>query len=356
MPATLSDVSSVRQGVEEVLETFFTQHVQAASAIHPHYADLWKSMERLFKAGGKRLRPQMLVLAYESFGGKDTSTILPIAAAHEILHLSVLIHDDIIDRDQIRYGIPNVAGQYQQIYTPYGLQETENSHYSLSAALLGGDLLISAAHQLILQSKIEDRLKILAFHQLGEGIFEVAGGELLDTEASFRGVDASDPETIARYKTIGYSFISPLLTGAYLAEASEEAIELIKSFSIAVGTAFQFADDLLGVFGDETVTGKSHDSDIREGKRTRLVQYTLQYLNDADRDIFNTAFGNQLASATDIDISRQLMITSGAQQAVIDDIQLYASEAHSVLERLPISAESKARFAELVERASKRSF
>ena len=354
MSTTLSDTASIRHQIDTLLGDYFAKHAQASAAIHPHYGLLWSSMQRLFHAGGKRLRPTMLVLGYEAFGGKDTSRILPIAAAHELLHLSMLIHDDIIDRDDIRYGIPNVVGQYSELYRSYVTDAAERAHYARSAALLGGDLLISAAHQLILESSVDDRLKLQTYRQMGTAIFEVAGGELLDTEAVFRGNDAADIATINRHKTIGYSFIAPLVSGAQLADAPEDALEIIKSFAIALGMAFQYTDDLLGVFGDEAVTGKSNLGDIREGKRTRLMVEAYALMSDEQRTIADSVVGNPNASPGDIQHVKQILIDCGARQSVIDEIDREAEVAAELLESLPISTEAHARLQELIIKVTKR--
>ena len=96
--------------LNQTLEDYFARGITRAEAVSPYYAQLWQEMFRLVKSGGKRLRPKMTILAYQAFGGQDVNSILPIAAAQELLHVSMLIHDDIIDRDYSRHGVDNVAG------------------------------------------------------------------------------------------------------------------------------------------------------------------------------------------------------------------------------------------------------
>lgn len=99
-------------------------------------------------------------------------------------------------------------------------------------------------------------------------IQEVVGGELTDVESAFVHDMPFDPIKIYRYKTAGYSFVGPLLSGAYCHEESQDTIDSLRRYAISAGIAFQIHDDLLGVFGDERETGKSTLTDLREGKRT----------------------------------------------------------------------------------------
>lgn len=354
MTATLSSVTAVRELVDTYLDTYFTRRIEHADTIHGDYGNLWRSMHQLFRSGGKRLRPYMLILGYEAFGGTDTTSVVPIAAAHELLHLSLLIHDDIIDRDTIRYGTANVSGQYLHAYAHLVPGTGNRRHYADSAALLGGDLLLSSAHQLILDSTLSDRLKLLAHRQLVDGVFEVAGGELIDTEAAFR-TQPVDPIVIARYKTISYSFISPLLTGAHLAEAPEDALELLKIFAIALGTAFQLTDDLLGVFGDEGTTGKSASGDLREGKRTLLIAHSLEILTGEDRMYFTSVLGNPDASPADIDRLRGLIVGCGARTAVEAQRAHFVAKARIALKQLGLSADATTEFEQLITATTERS-
>ena len=137
------------QLITRSLDQYFVGNIKAAEAIDIHYAAMWRELDRLVRSGGKRMRPKITLMCYQAFGGKDIKAILPIATAQELLHQFLLIHDDIIDRDHIRYGVENITGRYKVLYKPYVKNASDLEHYSNSAALLAGDLLHSGAHQLI---------------------------------------------------------------------------------------------------------------------------------------------------------------------------------------------------------------
>lgn len=340
--------------VNHVIDQYFDQSIIAAGAISESYQLLWKYLQTLLRSGGKRVRPQMTLLAYDAFGGRDHATLLPIAAAQELLHFSLLIHDDIIDRDYIRYGVPNIAGQYDTQYHPYVHDKIERIHYANSAAILGGDLMLSGAYQMIAGSHLSSNDKIIAQSLLGQSIFEVAGGELLDTEAAFLPVKPGDAVQIARYKTASYSFVIPLLTGAKLAGASESQQQVLRTFATALGIAYQLVDDLLGVFGVEEKTGKSTSGDIREGKHTFMVEQCLERLDAKQRVLFDISFGDPDATPATIAKVKELFITSGAKDITEQTILKYATDARIALQDLTIDHEHLASFESFITKVTDR--
>lgn len=330
------------------------QSIKDAATIDPSYERLWKNLYTLIQSGGKRLRPQMTLLAYSAFGGKDIESIAPVAAAQELLHFSLLIHDDIIDRDYIRYGVANIAGQYKLTYSQFVAGKDDITHYSHSAAILAGDLMLSGAHQLIASCDLPGSAIATAQQLMSVGIFEVAGGELLDTELSFMPYKNGDALKIATYKTASYSFIAPLLTGARLAGASDEDIQVLRDYATALGIAYQLTDDILGVFGVEVETGKSTTGDIIEGKRTYLVEMALAAFSAADEAVFMRAFGNPDATTLEIEAAKRLLISSGARTKIEEKIADYTTTAQTSLGALSLPDEYHERFLQMTNRVTKR--
>ena len=263
-------LNALKQDVDNVLSTHFTEKIAASSMLSPQYGQLWEEMSKLNFAGGKRLRPYMILLSYTSFGGSAYDDVLYVAAGWELLHLCMLIHDDITDQDYTRHGVPNIAGSYNEIYKARQHDETKRSHLALSSALLAGDLALASAYELVSKATLSDADKILALQYMNESVFNVAGGELLDIESTMYTFSEVDPLKVAQLKTASYSFEGPLSVGAALAGASSERLAEIKTLGTIIGCAFQLADDLLDVFGDVNVTGKTGNSDLSEGKRTYL--------------------------------------------------------------------------------------
>ncbi|MGB2787499.1 MAG: polyprenyl synthetase family protein [Candidatus Saccharimonadaceae bacterium] len=352
----LPSLDLARQATDGFLHEFVRTRIEMADAISPAYGDTWRAIDKLLRAGGKRLRPFMVALSYSAFTDKsDIDQIIPAMVAEELFHQAVLIHDDIIDRDTIRYGVPNMTGQYDAIYESLIDDVSERRHFSNSAALLAGDLLLSSAYQVLQRTDVSrDNLRA-ATETFASAIFAVSGGELLDTETAFRGVGRADAYTVALYKTAHYSFVGPLVMGAELAGASKDVIDSLRSFGEKLGTAFQLQDDLLGVYGDSAETGKSTSSDIVEGKRTHMIELFEDLADEQQRHEFSEIFHKVDASDEEIDKARALLDASGARIAVEEKIESLRAQAVGALDVVGINDDVRTAFVQLADRATKRS-
>jgi geranylgeranyl diphosphate synthase type II len=348
---TFTDCSEL---LNAILQDYFSKSLHKAQTISPYYGQLWEELSRLAGVGGKKLRPKMSLLAYQALGGNDLQAVLPVAASLELLHVGVLIHDDIIDRDYMRYGVDNIAGGYKKLYEPIIKNDAERLHFAHSAAILAGDLLISGAYQLTLESTLEPSMVLEVQRLLSKSVFEVVGGELIDTESAFRELGDIKAETVAIYKTASYSFIAPLLIGAVMAQASAEDQAYLRLFAENLGVAFQLRDDVIGVFGDEVQTGKSTTGDIREGKRTFMVEQFYQFASDEDKKSFEKYFGNQNVTSDEVDIVKGLLVSSGALAGTEEAIARYEVKAHSALDSLGLEAEYAEQFKKLIIKATRR--
>lgn len=324
------------------------KRVKEARDIDPAYATLWQAVASLLGAGGKRFRSYMTLLTFESFSDKPLTDIIPAAAGQELLHLAMLIHDDIIDRDYIRYGVDNVTATYLKQYDALIKDGADHVHYAQSAAILAGDLLISEAYFLTTQAAVSPEIVTSAQNVVQRAIFGVVGGELLDTEAAFKKMASAHPLVIAEHKTASYSFVAPFLLGATLADASEDERKKLATLGQTLGIAYQIRDDIMGVFGDEAVTGKSSEGDIREGKRTLLIDEFYRHANDEQRKGFDALFGKHDASTEDIATVRSLLTESGAKDAIEATINDYHKTCDELVEALDIDSDHKAAFRQLV--------
>ena len=328
--------------VDAALAEYFTTRTQEALVLSPRYEALWRSLHTLVLAGGKRFRPHMLFLAYQAYNEAGRpEDIIPAAVAQELLHSAMLIHDDIIDRDDIRYGVKNIYGQAAERYAPLVASPEERHHFSVSAALLAGDALLSDAHAELQKLTVSADKIALADAILTKAVFEVIGGELIDTEAAILPKGIVMPEQIALHKTASYSFVSPLTMGAALAGAPTEEVELLRSIALKVGLGYQIRDDILGVFGDEAETGKSVSSDITEGKYSALIEQFDQLATAEQKQAFYATFHKADASEEELAQARALLEQSGALEATEALIDELSQTSLSQLKTLTISADAQ---------------
>jgi geranylgeranyl diphosphate synthase type II len=273
--AGLIAVAQERQKqVDAVLGRFFSLAMKRATPLGVEYVQLWKELEAN-TVGGKRFRPRMVFAAYDALGGTDSEAAACIGAAFELLHTALIVHDDVIDRDFTRRGAPNLAGAYRDRALAAGASDAVAEHRGISAAVIAGDLALFNAYRLIDRSGVSDVVRRRLVEVMDEALFASAAGELIDVDFSFMPEvpRVDDILTMERLKTAVYSFECPLQAGAILAGANEETVATLAAFGRDIGIAYQLVDDLLGVFGTESETGKTTKGDLREGKRTVLIAY-----------------------------------------------------------------------------------
>lgn len=320
--------SATKQAVNQYLQSLFAMRIKEASRIHPAYKLAWQNIANVSQ-GGKGFRPYLVVASY----GKLDEIVVPIAAAQELLHIAILMHDDVIDQDTIRRGKQNINGLYLGHYGKF-LDAAEARHYAYSVGVLSGDALLSEAYLAINNSLLPEPKKRLVTSQLQTAIFEVIGGELLDVEATFIKEEPYDPMTIYRYKTASYSFIRPLMIGALCNGTSQEDTATLHDFGMNAGIGFQLQDDLLGVFGSEQQTGKSALTDLREAKATYLIKAYSKNIVGAEKALFSKTFGNACATNEELDALKQRIAQSGAKEKVEEQIDRYYSLAATALQQL----------------------
>ncbi|MCW4466112.1 polyprenyl synthetase family protein [Glutamicibacter sp. MNS18] len=272
-------------------------------------ADLWQRIAPTVGAG-KLTRPKLVSLGYRTFGGKDQARSIDLGCAFELLHSALLMHDDVIDRDFIRRGRPTLSAHYRDQARAAGLEPAAAEHVGGSAGIIAGDLLLSAA----IRQAARAAAGLPAAEAVGQA-FELAvaqagAGELEDLLYSVQALPANTAEVLRmeELKTAGYSFQLPLLCGALLAGASETEAAGISDIGCRLGVAYQVVDDILGCFGDPRSTGKSVESDLREGKSTVLTALASE---DADFQAELAAYRNGSSS---IQALRQALHRSGAAQ------------------------------------------
>lgn len=260
--------------VDVVLGRWFDLARRRAELLGPDYVALWDEL-RASTEGGKRFRPLMVLSAYTALGGEDREAAANVGAAFELLHTALIVHDDVIDRDFVRRGGPNLAGAYRDRALAAGASAEDAEHHGISAAVIAGDLALTGAYRMIERSGASDRVRGLLLEIMDEALFASAAGELFDVDfaAAAEMPRVDDILSMERLKTAVYSFEGPLQAGGILAGASEETIVTLGDFGREIGIAYQIVDDLLGVFGHEAETGKTTIGDLREGKRTVLISY-----------------------------------------------------------------------------------
>lgn len=319
--------------IDRALENFLADTRVNLGAIDPHLAPVSAALTE-FLSGGKRLRPLFAVAGYVGAGGAiHAGALEPIYKAVtslELLQACALIHDDMMDGSDTRRGAPSMHRRFESEHRDRsGLGDSEN--FGDAAALLLGDLALVLSSQALNSSGITSEQWSAVNPIFDTMKVELMAGQYLDIHAGSRAnVSIDDALKIAIYKSGKYTIERPLHFGGALALCAPELLTIYSDYGIPLGVAFQLRDDLLGVFGDSTLTGKPAGDDLLEGKQTALISYALSHMDSNDVREFGEMFGNRNASAAHIERMRELINTSGAVQfieKIIDEKTTLALQA-----------------------------
>lgn len=261
--------------VEEGMVAYLAEQAELLAEISPDAVPLVDAVRSL-SLGGKRLRALFAYWGWRAAGGaQDAPEIVRAGIALELFQTAALVHDDIIDRSATRRGQPAVHKRFEALHRDRGWDQ-DAAHFGVMGGVVAGDLCLSFSEAVF--SSVGPQA---AAGARGRRIFdlmrtEVMAGQYLDGLGEVLGRE--DPETalaraetVIRYKSAKYSCEHPLVLGAALAGGSEELLDRLADIGLPLGEAFQLRDDVLGVFGEPSTTGKPAGDDLREGKRTVLV-------------------------------------------------------------------------------------
>ena len=301
---------------------------------------LYNSAMHIVSAGGKRLRPYLVLKSCELVGG-DPDSALPFAAAMEVLHDFTLIHDDIIDNDELRRGAPTV-----------------HKLWGVPIAIVSGDLLFAKAYQAMVEPAILGQLTceraIDCIKRVTEATVVICEGQTLDISyTDVKDISEEDYILMVKGKTSAL-FKACAEVGAIVGGGSEEEVAKIGSFAYDAAIAFQIVDDVLGVISNKNTLGKPVGSDIREGKKTLIVIHALEQASPGEREAIERALGAENATPSDIESAKKaLRSASGVDYAMTKAFE-YAKKAEASLASFP-GSQAKSDLLELLKYFIKRS-
>lgn len=327
--------------IDDALGAALDRSLPRLAAIHPSMVAVTDEL-RAFVAGGKRIRPALLLLGFEAAGGHVRRAVHGPALALELLHTCALAHDDVIDRAPARRGRPTIHHVFAARHRAAGWSG-EPLAYGEAVAILLGDLAFVQADELFLDANVPDRVLLAAFRRFTLLREEVMVGQYLDLHAAIsRTTDRDLALSVATLKSGRYSVARPLEIGAALAGADVTVLDGLRAFGDPLGRAFQVRDDLLGVFGEQATTGKSVSSDLAEGKRTLLVAEAAARLDVDARALLEAGLGDPSLDTDRAGQLRDLIVGSGAREATEAYVRDAVAEARAALRDLALPAEPHA--------------
>jgi geranylgeranyl diphosphate synthase, type I len=287
---------------------------------------LYDAAGHLIVNGGKRLRPYMVIKSCQVLGG-NASIAIPAASAVEMIHNFTLVHDDIMDNDEMRHGVPTV-----------------HKKFGVSVAILAGDVLFSKAYQIISDSKLSDIAKTQLVSRLAKACVDVCEGQLLDVKMAKEKRIPSQTEYIGmiRKKTAALFDVSCSM-GAVCATNNRKDISNLSTFGRNLGIAFQITDDLIGVMGDSRITKKPVGNDLREGKKSLPILMAIESAKGEDKKIILNAFGNTKVTKKELKNALNIIHSLGIEEKVRKQASKYAESAEKALSKYSGSSKTELR-------------
>jgi geranylgeranyl pyrophosphate synthase len=275
---------------------------------------LQEASQHIIDSGGKRVRPQLLILSYLAAGGQQISEAIPLASAIELVHTATLVHDDINDHSVTRRG-----------------QITVHAKWGRTFALLTGDFLFTKVYELM--APYGDRLNVI----MASACVSLVEGETLQAAAAKAG--QMDQETY--YKIIARKtaslFEAAAQMGGILGQGTEEQIDALSTYAFNLGLAFQIVDDVLDIIGDPETLGKPVGSDVVQGAGAIMAHNGRQLASDT---VAATATATAVSAAPADDPIAELLASlreSGAVDVALARAYDYADRARYALQALPAS-------------------
>ncbi|MGI8983113.1 MAG: polyprenyl synthetase family protein [Acidimicrobiales bacterium] len=334
-------LAGIARRVEERIAGVLDAELARWSAVDADLAAPFSALRDLVLAGGKRLRPAFCHWAYVGAGGGAADPeVVDAGAALELLHTFALVHDDIMDGSATRRGTDTIHVLFESVHALDGWRG-EARRFGEGVAILVGDLAFVYADQLLAGAPP-------AAHQVFTELrIEVNIGQYLDLLGTARGrADATTARRISRFKSGKYTVERPLHLGAALAGRLDDLAGPLSGYGLPLGEAFQLRDDLLGVFGDEDVTGKPVGEDLREGKPTLLYAMAVEQASEAGAGVL-ARYGAADLGDDEIAALQDVLVGSGAVATVEADIDRLVADAVEALDGAGLSAEAHDALVEL---------
>ena len=263
--------------------------------------ELYNASSYLIEHGGKRLRPYMVIKSCQLLGGTMKQAI-PAAAAIEMIHNFTLVHDDIMDNDEVRHGVPTV-----------------HIKFGIPIGILAGDLLFSRAFETIskpyLHKSKDVGLNLVT--TLAKACTDVCEGQALDISMAKSSKIPNESQYIKMIeKKTSSLFVASCAMGAITANRKFTDVARLSTFGRNLGIAFQIIDDLIGVVGDPKITKKPVGNDIREGKKSLPILMAIKNANNQEKKIILNAFGNSSVSKSEVEKAISTISSLGIEKII----------------------------------------
>ena len=344
--------------VRTVLDTFLSEQRRILRAVAPECSDMVDAVSDLL-GGGKRLRPAFCYWGARGAGADGDDALVRASVGLELFQAAALIHDDVMDDSDLRRGMPAVHRRFATQHDQRA-RLGDSERYGMAGAVLTGDLCLSWSDELFSTSGLSPEALRRGRVMFDRMRTELMAGQFLDMLGQSDPHDIGADEAIDRarrvihYKSAKYTIEHPLMIGGLLAGADDDLLAAYSEFGLDAGEAFQLRDDLLGVFGDPSQTGKPAGDDLREGKRTVLIACARRSATSAEARTISRLLGDPGLDAAGIAELQAVIVRTEAHHEVEQMIADRTKAAQQALAAARMDETARAVLSDLVTAATTR--
>lgn len=334
--------------IKEFLQLYLDEKGKNYNSINVWANDVTKRL-KIFSITGKMIRGSLVLFTQNMYGKGNNNDSIKTAAAVELFHSGLLIHDDIIDRDELRRGSPSVHYQYKIIGDDERI--TDPKQFGIGMGICAGDIGFFIGFELLssLETSLSSKNKLL---QLFSKEFTRVGlGQMQDINFAQSPNDPKEEDILKLYlyKTARYTFSLPFMLGGLLSEIDDRELENVEKLGEFLGLIFQIKDDELGLFGEAIDFGKPIGSDIEEKKKTLFYLYLFQQASNEEKSHLYTIFGSQNISNESVKYVRDLINRYNIKQNINNKLMEYKHSAEKIISVMNITNDYKEKLHNIID-------
>ncbi len=352
-------IKKYRNIVDKELNIFFDSKINNAK--DKFLRECYSYIKEFTLREGKRIRPIAAIMAYKAVNGSDEEKIYPVSIVPEIMHASSLIHDDVMDEDLLRRNKATMHKIFEKYFKKNfsdavydgDLFSSHSKRFSLSMAILQGNMLNLLSNSCILESELDEDKKNKAIGIFNDAYCKTNEGQILDLLISAKGNVAEEEYIIMALRKTGPLISASAKFGAMLNDAKDFQIDALEGYANSVALAFQIHDDVMDL-SNAMGKGRKIGTDIRKGNKTMIVVKALEKCNEPQKKFILSVLGNYKASNEDIKKFVGVIKETGALDYAKDYANKKIVEAKEYIKKAKLNEECKRFFEEFAEYAVSR--
>ena len=329
----------IKNRIEEEL-SLYTRSIDKTYSLSKLSPLLFNSIKEFISRDGKRVRPILFCIGYLGFSRKAAPGLYRSALSLELLHDFMLVHDDIIDKSDLRRGKPSMHALLNGYF-----KNGKNFKFSgEDLTIIAGDVMYAMALDAFLAIKENPQRKEQALRKLISAALYTGSGEFIELLLGIKPIEQTTKNDIYKiydYKTANYTFASPLTMGALLGGAKENQIKKLFAYGMCLGRAFQIKDDIIGTFAGSAEIGKSNLTDISGAKRTLLIWYAYNHSDKMCRATIKKVFSGNSAGKKELLKIREIISESGGLAYAKKEIKRLLAKAQGLIKSLKMRKHSR---------------